>query len=142
MHSGFQVRVKKPVEFICAALRHFRQDSFISLEGDLSCYDSTLIPTASQEPTTILQRHTIWPEQQFIILPITDATADTICRCILPQIGLKHKIVHVQIAAEGRLVLGAYDSFHDDCVWIEQTIGSESIVSLLKDGIIGWYCPR
>jgi len=50
------------------------------------------------------------------ILPVTAATSDFISQKILPEVCLQQQVIHVQIASEGRLVLGAFDNFHHDCV--------------------------
>jgi hypothetical protein len=139
MPDIFNVRVKKPVDFVRAALKHFRKYCFLSLEGNLSRFDPTLVPGASGNPSALLRRNTISPVLDFVILPVTAATADTICQEVLPQVGLKHHIIHVQVASEGRLVLGAYDNFNRECVWIDQAFGNEGIGSMLDAGIIGWY---
>jgi hypothetical protein len=142
MHAVFDVRVREPVEFVRAALKHFDRDCFLSLEGDLSRFDSALVPGASREPSALLRRNTISPVLDFVILPVTAVTVDTICQRVLPQVGLKQHVIHAQVASEGRLVLGAFDSFHRGCVWIDQRIGKDGIVSLLDSGVIGWYQAR
>jgi hypothetical protein len=142
MPLTFQVRVREPVDFIRAALTYFQPHCFLSLEGDLSHYDSSRVPDASDEPTEVLRRSTIWPKQQFVILPVTSMTLETISRQVLPQVGLKHRILHVQVAFGGRLVLGAYDAFHRECCWVDQCIGQDTISSWKESGIIGWYEPR
>jgi hypothetical protein len=142
MHAVFQVRIRKPVDFVCAVLRHFHRECFLALTGDLSRYDPALIAEASAEPTPLLSPSTLCPKQQFVILPVTDATVDTICRRVLPQVGLKHRVIHVQVASEGRLVLGAYDNFHHEGVWIDQAIGDDRMALMLASGIIGWYQTR
>jgi hypothetical protein len=142
MHAIFDVRVKKPVEFVRAALKRFTRDCFLSLEGDLSRFDSVFVPGASREPSALLRRNTIFPVLDFVILPVTAATADPICQRVLPQVGLTQHVIHVQVASEGRLVLGAFDKFQRGSVWIDQGIGKEGIVSLLDSGVIGWYQAR
>jgi hypothetical protein len=59
MHAVFNVRVRKPVEFVRKALKHFHRDCFLSLEGDLSRFDFALVPGASREPSDLLRRNTI-----------------------------------------------------------------------------------
>jgi hypothetical protein len=142
MHAVFQVRVRKPVDFVRTALQHFSSECFLSLEGDLSRIDTMAITGAAHAATTLLRRNTTWPEQQFVIFPVTADTTDVICKRVLPQVGLKHHVLHVQVASCGRLVLGAFDKFHNDCVWIDQSIGREGITSMLDSGIIGWYKAR
>jgi hypothetical protein len=142
MSTRFQVRVRRPVDFIRAGLNHFPHDCYLSLEGDLSRFDSTLIPGTSHMPTTLLRKYTISPVQDFVILPVTAATSDLVSLRVLSQVGLKHHIIHIQIASESRLVLGAYDNFHRECVWIDAAIGQEGITSMLDSGIIGWYQLR
>jgi hypothetical protein len=142
MPLSFQVRVRKPVDFIRAALTHFQPQCFLSLEGDLTHVDPAHILDASGEPTDVLRRNTISPPQQFVILPITPSTFETVSRKVLPQAGLKHRILHVQIASGGRLVLGAYDAFHREGCWIDRCVGEETVSSWKASGIIGWYEAR
>lgn len=139
MHNLVQVRVRKPVEFVCAALRHFTRDCFLSLEGHLSRMDVTLIPGPSLEPTSLLPRSCLAPTIDFVILPVTSDTLETVCRHILPKIGLKHEVNHVQIASEARIVLSAYDNFHRELVWIDRSIGEDALESMRRSGVIGWY---
>ena len=142
MPLTYQVRVREPVEFVRAALDHFQPDCLLSLEGDLSHCDTAHVPGASSEPTDVLRRSTISPKQEFIVLPVTAETRETISREVLPQVGLKNRVLHVQVASGGRLVLGAYDSFHRECCWVDQSIGPDTISSWKDSGIIGWYEPR
>jgi hypothetical protein len=142
MPLSFQVRVKKPVDFIRAALTYFQPQCFLSLEGDLCHYDSARLPGASVEPTDVLRRNTLSPRQDFVIVPVTPETLETVTRQVLPQVGLKHRILHVQIACAGRLVLGAYDAFHREGCWIDRCVGEETVSSWKASGIIGWYEPR
>ena len=142
MRSVFQVRVRKPVDFVCSALRHFQPDCYLSLEGELSRCDPALVCGASRDPSALLRRNSTWPVQDFLILPVTAESTEIICHRILPQVGLKHRVIHVQLASAGRLVVAAYDNFDRECVWIDQEIGKDVIVSLVEAGTVGWYQPR
>ena len=142
MHAVFDLRVREPVTFVQTTLRHSRKDCLLSLEGDLSRFDAHLVSGASSEPSELLARNTIAPVLDFVILPITAATLDTVCQQVLPQVGLKHRVVHVQVASEGCLVFGAYDHFHRESVWIAVGIGEACITTLLDNGVVGWYQRR
>jgi len=138
----FNVHVRKPIELVRFALEHFQGDCLLSLEGDLSRLDVSLIPGASRKPTDLLPRNTILPKQDFVILPVTAATIDAIDRHVLPHVGLREHVEHIQIASKGKPVFGAYDNFDPGCVWIDQAIGKDAIVSLLDSGIIKSYQAR
>src|SRR5215467_9092532 len=98
MQPRFQLRVRKPVEFVREALRCFQPSCLISLEGDLSQSDLACVPGALTEATDVLKRNTLFPKQEFVILPVTSETRDVISRQILPQIGLKQRVLHVQVS--------------------------------------------
>jgi hypothetical protein len=114
----------------------FCGDAFISFEGDLSKFDFGQIRDVMSPPTEVLRCQTIWPKQEFVILPVEDDTKTIIQRTILPRIGLRRRVLHVQIAKTGQLEFAAYDCFHPDTVWVSQNVSEVLLQSLISDKAI------
>ena len=82
-------------------------EAHISFEGELSKTHLLSLLGSSQAETSSLRRNTIWPKQDFVVLPldsdslkpIASAVGGTIPRCIL----------HIQIEKDGTLEFGMYD---------------------------------
>jgi hypothetical protein len=80
----------------------------ISFEGDLGTLKLASVPGASETETPILKRNTLWPRQDFIVLPLEP----DLVRVIVSAVGgtIPRKILHIQIEKDGRLELGIYDN--------------------------------
>jgi hypothetical protein len=90
-------------------------DSQISLEGNLARCQFNEDVLLARDETAFLRRNTIAPRQDFMVLRLSPETVEDIFRQAM-AVGLKHAIIHVQIARSGVLELGGYDHFHPDCV--------------------------
>ena len=134
-----RVRVRHPVAFLAAVIDHFAHETFLSLEGDLSHLDVTLVAPISTEPTPILRRNTTWPKEDFVVFVVTPETREPLIRSVLPRVGLRSRVMHVQLASGGRLVCGAYDQFDASCVWIDASIGEQAVRALRDAEIIQSY---
>lgn len=131
--------VKKKIDLLGILLDEFCGDAFISFEGDLSQADLRDISVVSQEPTSTLKRNTRSPQQDFLIIPITEHTKAIIKRHILPRIGLRYRVEHIQIEKNGVLVFGSYDNFFEGLVWVELGADEAFFDSLVEKGILHRY---
>lgn len=80
-------------------------NAHMSFEGDFGSLRLLNIPGASEEETACLKRNTLWPKQDFVVVPLEPGSD----RGILSAIGgaLPGKIRHVQIEKAGLLQFGA-----------------------------------
>lgn len=120
-------------------VRRFAEGSLMSLEGDLSTIRRLSIPGESQRPTQLLRRRTDDPIQDFIVVPVTPETVAVLEKRLLPRVGLRNRVLHVQLESGGELVFAAYDQFHPDCVWISETVGECFVESLRECGAVSGY---
>ncbi|MGH7173881.1 MAG: hypothetical protein ACRELG_26685, partial [Gemmataceae bacterium] len=98
---------------LVSMMRALAGEAHISFEGDLSrCRRLFAVPGASTDETEVLHRATIWPMQDFVVLPLEAETIRPILDEVLPEGRVVHDIIHVQIERMGRLEFGAYDNFH------------------------------
>jgi hypothetical protein len=124
-----------------AFMVHFQSSSKVSLEGDLKKFELLGRSDASTEETPELKRNTSYPPFDFVVLPIT-ADLTTVLKKSLsdPEIfGQDGALVHVQIEHEGKLVFGAYDNFHKDCVVAHESVPEELLAKLHGKRILRAY---
>src|SRR5512140_1787732 len=100
----YRLTVRQPIKVMEALLDVFGTDAHLSLEGDLSKCNLDGIPVLSTEPRGVLVRNTLSPQQDFIIIPLNEATKDQIKRQILPTVGIRNRVHHVMIESGGQLV--------------------------------------
>jgi hypothetical protein len=64
----YKIRDKR--RFLIAAMRELAGTACISFEGDLSATAVAHLAGASADETEILKRNTLWPKQDFVVLPL------------------------------------------------------------------------
>lgn len=137
----YYLNVRRPVPFMSSLVEVFCGDAHMSLEGDLSDLRWSGRRQVNPRIEVLLRRQTIWPKQDYAVLPLEEDTLVEIKERVLPVVGLAEKVAHVQIEQHGELVFGAYDEFHADCVWVTSQVGPEFLDRLKKDGCLRSYEP-
>ncbi len=125
---------------LLAMMEEFVGDAHISFEGDLSTLPLSSIPGASQEETGVLRRNTLWPKQDFIVLPLEPSTSKTIISAIGGTV--PNAIIHIQIEKGGTLQFAAYDNFHPQCIIFHSTVKPAFLESLVSESIMRPYTER
>jgi hypothetical protein len=137
----YRLKVKYKVPLLSALVEAFCGDAHLSLEGDLAelRWDGPTQP----EPAiaSVLRRNTVEPVQDFVVLPLERDSIDRIVHRVLPHVGLKRRVHHVQIEKERRLVFGAYDWFDEGCAWVSQRVGTQLLDALVREGVLKSYAP-
>lgn len=135
----YNLEVRRPVPFMCALIDAFCGDAHLSLEGDLS----KLRWSQPVEPnlciSAVLRRQTAEPKQDYVVLPLEPETVAEIKRDVLPVVGVRRRVPHVQIEKHGKLVFGAYDGFYPGLVWVSQQVGAGLLERLRKEGCLKSY---
>ena len=119
---------------LLAVMKLLAGNAEISFEGDLSSLGLLDLAGASTNETEILRRNTIWPRQDYVVVPLTPDTIQLIFRAIggtIPQ-----GIIHIQIAKEGKLEFGAYDRFHPDALTFGEIFRKDFLDDLVSQGIL------
>jgi len=140
----FRLHTKHKTELLFAVMRTLaHEDARISFEGRLSHTELAKIAGASLNETQVLKRNTTSPRMDFVVLPLTPATAPEIENAIASKIAFKDYagIVHVQIERQGRLAFVACDHFHQDCVWVSEAVPTTFLVELVKNRVLYSYAP-
>jgi hypothetical protein len=103
----YKVRDKR--RFLAAALAELAGDAQVSFEGDLSSTSLSDVAGASSDETQVLKRNTLWPKQNFVVIPLE---AEMV-RPIMAAVGgtVPRGLVNVQVQKEGQLQLGLYYNF-------------------------------
>jgi hypothetical protein len=123
-----------------AAMTELAGDAHISLEGDLHATLILHLARVSRSETPILKRNTIWPIQDFVVLPLE---ADLV-KGILAGMGgtVPRRILHVQIEKSGHLELGLYDNFDPDASFFGSRLTPEFFKHLESEGILRQWTGR
>jgi hypothetical protein len=132
--EGARWLVRDKRRFLLAMMEELAGNAHISFEGNLRNLGFGSIPGASEAETTALKRNTLWPKQDFIVLPLDPSMG----KSILSAIGgtVPGSIIHVQIEREGVLEFGAYDNFHPECIYFRSGVRPEFLESMVSQGIL------
>jgi hypothetical protein len=137
----FLFDVRSSIGLIGAIIETLWGNAYLSSEGDLSRFDPRSIKGAPGEETAVLRRNTLDPGVDFVVLPLEADTKDLISKRLLPRLGMRKRVIHVQVEKEERLESGAYDTFHPECTWIGSCVGEALLQSLAQQGFIRSFKP-
>jgi hypothetical protein len=102
-------KVRDKRQFLMTVMAELAGGAHISFEGNLSSVALSGLPNASEEETPNLKRNTLWPKQDFVILPLEPDNINAIGAAIGGT--LPNAIIHIQMEKSGRLEVGLYDNF-------------------------------
>jgi len=113
----------------------------MSMEGDLSRCSFEEYEGYVTEPIPPLNKITMAASgrDDFAIILINEMNRTRIIESLLPRIGLRMHVWHIEIAQNGLKIFGAYDNFHPECVWLEQSFGEEFLKTMLNEKVIHGY---
>jgi hypothetical protein len=133
-------KVRDKRAFLIAAMQELAGTAHISFEGDLSATTVPRLTGASGNETAVLKRNTLFPPQDFVVLPLE---ADLV-RTIIAAIGgtVSRSILHIQIEKDGRLELGMYDSFDPAASFFGSRLTPEFFDRLSSNGILKEWVSR
>jgi hypothetical protein len=134
----YKIRDKR--RFLIAAMRELAGTARISFEGDLSATSVTQLAGASPDETEILKRNTLWPKQDFVVLPLeTDLVG-----AIIAAVGgtVPRGIPPIQIEKDNRLELGLYDNCAPKASFFGPSLPPSFFANLQGDGIISQWTER
>jgi len=115
-------------------MKELAGDAHISFEGDLHGLDLFEIPGASHQVTAVLRRNTLWPKQDFVIVPLEATTIQEIMASIGGSI--PDAIEHIQIEKAESLEFGAYDNFHPHAMAFGDALTETFMASLVSEGLL------
>jgi hypothetical protein len=98
---------------------------------------------ASGHETEALRRQTMFPKQDFVVVPLEVETIRPILDVILPGRRYLDDIIYIQIEQHGVLQFGAYDNFHKECIVCFSGIPTALLARLQESGVIrSWTRPH
>jgi len=134
MNTESEWRVKDKTRFLLAIMQALAGDTHISFEGDLRDFRLSGFGGASDRETTCLRRNTLWPKQDFVVIPLEPGTETAILSAIGGQV--PKRIIHIQIERDGVLQFAAYDSFDPECLFWGPALKPEFLESLTVEGVL------
>src|SRR5271156_1916199 len=134
----YKVRDKR--RFLAAALAELAGVAQVSFEGNLSGTSLSDVAGASSDETQVLKRNTLWPKQDFVVLPLE---AEMV-RPIMAAVGgtVPRGLIHVQVQKDGRLQLGLYDNFAPEFMFFGPGLTPSFIATLQEDGVLAHWTER
>ncbi len=114
MRSLYKIVDKR--RFLIAAMTELAGSAHISFEGNLARTSLFQSQGVSIGETPVLKRNTLWPVQEFTVLPLE---VDGI-KQIMAAVGgtVSRGIIHIQIEKFGQLQLGLHDSFDPQAMFL------------------------
>src|SRR5579862_3306654 len=127
-------KVRDKGQLLLALMEALEGDAHISFEGDLRSLPVSRHPGASPEPTAALKRNTLWPKEDFIVVPLELSSSKRIYAVLGGAV--PKTVLHIQIEKSGALQFGAYDGFHPECIFFGSAVKPELVESLVSRGIL------
>ena len=127
-------KVRDKSGFLIALMTELAGNAHISFEGELDKLSLHNLPGASTEETPALKRNTIWPRQDFVVVPLEPANIPQIIKAFGGT--LPSAIIHIQIEKSGQHVVGIYDNFYPESLYLSPEIRQEFIESLMLKGVL------
>jgi hypothetical protein len=134
----YKVRDKR--RFLAAALAELAGNAQVSFEGDLSMTSLSDVPGASNDETQVLKRGTLWPKQDFVVLPLEVEMVLPIMAAVGGTV--PRGLIHIQVQKEGRLQLGLYDNFDPNCIFLGPGLTPSFIATLQEAGVLTHWIER
>jgi hypothetical protein len=134
----YKVRDKR--RFLAAALAELAGVAKVSFEGDLSSTSLLDVAGASSDETQVLKRNTLWPKQDFVVLPLEAEMVGPIMAAVGGTV--PRGIIHIQVQKDGRLELGLYDNFAPTCMFLGSSITSTFLATLQDTGTLVHWTER
>jgi len=108
--------------------------AYISFEGDLGGCKLSGISGATFTATAVLERKTLSPIQDFVVVPLEPSTEQK----IMASIGgtIPESILHILIEKHGRLEFAAYDNFHPECIYFGSGVSPAFLDSMASQGLL------
>ncbi len=132
--------VRDKHRLLLAMMEKLAGGAYISFEGNLSALRLADLPGASQEETAALKRNTVWPKQDFVVLPLEVSTSEAIVSAIGGTV--PSTIIHIQIEKSGSLEFAAYDNFHPQCIFFNPLTDRAVFEFLMAENIMRPYTER
>ena len=106
-------------------------------EGNLSGTSLFDVAGASSDETQVLKRNTLWPKQDFVVLPLEAEMVGPIMAAVGGTV--PRGIIHIQVQKDGRLELGLYDNFAPKFMFFGSSLTSTFLATLQDTGtLVHW----
>lgn len=133
--AGYLIDARDKPGLLVAFMKELVGNARITFEGDLSKTNFSSFPQASSEPDGVFHRNTIFPRQDYILLPLTQETIKSILAQVLPEGRCVHDILHIQIEKDRELMFSACDQFDPESTWVPLSM-HPFLVKLKERGLI------
>jgi hypothetical protein len=121
-----------------ALFAEYPDNSRVAFEGHLESLRLDELEGSSCSETAALQRQTLVPELDFVVVPITRANVGSLQSALTRPgiLGRDGCVVHVQMEVDGEPILVACDKFHDECTVVSPAVPEALLRRLLTTGVL------
>jgi hypothetical protein len=141
MNERYLLVARDKPALLTVMMRTLAGHAHLSFEGKLARCNLGAIQGASEDETEVLRRNTIFPRQDFVVLPLEAETISLILAGVLPERRVVRDIIHIQIEKEGRLAFASYDNFDPDCIVAWPPISSNLLEELKGNSVLRSFEP-
>ncbi|CAN5402508.1 hypothetical protein BH10ACI4_BH10ACI4_12650 [soil metagenome] len=138
MRPLYKIRNKRA--FLTAAFAELAGSAIVSFEGSLSETGLLNLPSASADETKVLKRNTLWPKQDFVVLPLEVESIGPIMAAVGGTV--PRGILHIQVEKAGQLQLGLYDNFAPNAMLFGPALTPQLIASFQNNGLISVWTEK
>ncbi len=135
MNKVYSINVRLPIDFLSKLIMNIDGDAIMSLEGDLSRCSFDDLEDCKTEPFPPLKKYISSSNKSYdyVAIPLNETNRRILIMSLLPRIGLRKHVAHIEIAQNDTKLFGSYDCFHPDCVWLDKDIGERLLQSMLNE---------
>lgn len=139
MRSAHQLQVRDKYALLVEMMGALAGNAHLSLEGNLSNAKWESIAGASREETETLQRNSVYPEMDFMVLPLEPETLDPIQKLMAAPKMLTHHLVYIQIEKQGSLEFTAMERFDPRFVCSGKSVPESLLRELVWKKVLDGY---
>jgi hypothetical protein len=141
MSSYRSVHVRDCLGILFQLYAELGEKAKASFEGDLAVLGLQELPGATFQATAGLKHQTLWPRQDFVVVPLHKENVVALKR-ILSQPGVLGRggsVIHTQMASDGKLVFAACDNFDEHATFVSELVPDSVLDDLKAKGLIHGY---
>ncbi len=131
------IEVKQSIELLRQLIDRAAENTWLTLEGDLSRFNSGGLTGLKREDSRKegFGDDLFAPLHSRVTIPLNQVNAVQIKTAILPHVGIRSHIVHLFLECENRRLFAAHNKFHQ-CTLFGGWITAEFLTKLQEDGVI------
>jgi hypothetical protein len=136
VNQVYAVQVKQSIEFLRQLIDHADERTWLTLEGDLSRFNSSGLSSIRRENFNNGQEDDLFaPLHSRVTIPLNQDNAFFVKGHVLPNVGIRSHIIHLTLERDDNHLFAAHNKFRQ-CTLYGGWITAEFLTQLLHEGVI------